>query len=798
MRYSLPAVAVDEEALGIVQNRILKVMLQKMHVNGNLPTSIRHGPIEMGGLGMYDLRTETGIEAIKFLRNSIYSDSEPGNLIRINIQYSQLESGIGEPLLAHPTIHIPYLTPTWVLSVRQFLSCHNMSIKLSDEFSIPLQGVEDDYIMQRSHLSRYTVSQQRDINLVRLHLQVTTLAEITDTNRPTAISLSALDGVRSSTWENNPLWPRQEVPTPHQRRLWKRYIKSSYLRYVPYWKIPPTPQHAGTGKTRQSKSDAAPLAPTSFSSLSEYVNTLPKTQRRLLADLDQQVTDLQVWRAFRSKAKLYIASDGGLDGVQGTHGWVLSTKTQVLFKCSGPVDGPFATASSTRSELAGCASSLLLVTIIARMWGVRHRSSFIWLTDSRAAISRIQRYSRRGRKVTKMPNDVDLLSLIATLLTELRRPFKPEWVRGHQDSLQSYERLPFKARLNIDADFLATRYRKRGRYRSSPRVDHQHGQQVSILIQGIPLTSHFDSCIRFHINGYHIRQYMQQRHAWSDATWEDIDFALFGQHFKRLRQNHQITHMKRVHGQLPIGRRRYQQARVQDPNLKLCPCCKTHEESADHLLRCRENPAFSSSMKQLRREMVTGDAHPFRYILMEGIERWSNNQTFSPQISQFPRHLHDHIEAALEAQLCIGWEEALSGFLSKQWSTLSSLEMYHSNHTDVALGMNRMRVCISSIYAHSQRMWIARNGVLHSNDDEQQLTIRSVEAAEIRSLYRKPHLLREGDRHYCERSLDRLLNGPPSTRRRWLRRVRKSMDEQRRDGGRQSLITNYFGRQIVE
>jgi hypothetical protein len=37
MRYSLPAVAIDEEALGTVQNRILRVMLQKMHVNGNLP-----------------------------------------------------------------------------------------------------------------------------------------------------------------------------------------------------------------------------------------------------------------------------------------------------------------------------------------------------------------------------------------------------------------------------------------------------------------------------------------------------------------------------------------------------------------------------------------------------------------------------------------------------------------------------------------------------------------------------------------------------------------------------------------
>ena len=647
--------------------------------------------------------------------------------------------------------------------------------------------------MQRSHLSRYTVSQQRDINLVRLYLQVTTLADITDVNRLSAISLSALDGIRSDTWANNPLWPRQETPIPSQRRLWKRYIKSLYLRYIPYWKYPPTTTH-GITPTLMSNSDVGLTAPISFSTLSEYVRTLPSTQRRLLADLKQESTDLQVWRAFRSRAKLYIASDGGLDGVQGTHDWVLSTKTHVLFKCSGPVDGNLATASSTRSELAGCVSSLLLVTIIARMWGVRHRSSFCWITDSRAAISRVQRYSRRGSRATKMPNDVDLLSLISILLTELRRPFKPEWVRGHQDSLQSNERLPFKARLNIDADFLATRYRKHGRLRSSPRVDHQYGQQVSILIQSTPLTSQFDSCIRFHVNGYHLRQYMQQQHSWDDASWDNIDFALFGQHFKRLRQTQQLTHTKRVHGQLPIGTRRYQQARVQEPHLKLCPCCKTHVESSDHLLRCKENPVYSSSLTQLRRELVTRDTHPFRYLIMEGIEHWLNDTPFAPQILQYPCHLHDHIQAALEAQSRIGWEEALSGFLSTHWSSLSSCDMYVPASTDTDLGAKRMRACISSIYEHSQRTWIARNEVLHSHEDAQLSNIRYAETAEIRALHQQPHLLQAGDRHYCERSLARLLNGPPSTRRRWLRRVRKSMDEHRRDGGRQSLITNYFAR----
>jgi hypothetical protein len=86
---------------------------------------------------MYDLRREVGIKAIKFLCNSIYSDSEPGNMMRLNIRNSQLESGIGEPLLAHPAIHILYLTPTWVLSVRQFLSCNHMSIKLSMSIRYP-------------------------------------------------------------------------------------------------------------------------------------------------------------------------------------------------------------------------------------------------------------------------------------------------------------------------------------------------------------------------------------------------------------------------------------------------------------------------------------------------------------------------------------------------------------------------------------------------------------------------------------------------------------------------------------
>ena len=122
MRYGLAALAIDEEELSSVQSSVIRSMLQKMGVQSTIPTAIRHDPIELGGMGIYDLRTEAGLEAVKFFRDSIYSESENGNLLRLNMQYSQLEAGVGDLLLEKPDIHLPYLTPTWLATVAPAVS----------------------------------------------------------------------------------------------------------------------------------------------------------------------------------------------------------------------------------------------------------------------------------------------------------------------------------------------------------------------------------------------------------------------------------------------------------------------------------------------------------------------------------------------------------------------------------------------------------------------------------------------------------------------------------------------------
>ena len=107
MRYGLAAVVLDEEILGRVQSKVVQSsILRKLQVQSTIPTAIQHGPAEFGGLDIYDLRTEADLEALQFLRDAPYSGSENGQLIRLNLRYSQIEAGIGQSLLANPGIYL--------------------------------------------------------------------------------------------------------------------------------------------------------------------------------------------------------------------------------------------------------------------------------------------------------------------------------------------------------------------------------------------------------------------------------------------------------------------------------------------------------------------------------------------------------------------------------------------------------------------------------------------------------------------------------------------------------------------
>ncbi|KAI2501852.1 hypothetical protein MHU86_12617 [Fragilaria crotonensis] len=475
MRYSLAALAVDEEELGSVQSKVLAAMLQGMGVSSKLPTAIRHAPLDMGGIELLDLRTEMGIASLRLIRNSVFANSEVGKMIVMNVQYSQLEAGTGYNILEKPSQHVSYLTPTWITSVRQFISNHAITITFTEQLLPALRTTRDKYIMDPNHLHRYSLAQQHDINLVRIYLQATTLSDMSAGTDGRTICTSYAKGIRPSDFKHSSTWPRQATPSLKQQRLWTSYITTSYIRYHPYWEEPMGAFLPKTGTTHKTSIDPlhTPNEATSYSSLRKFLKAIPRFYSRLLSHYEQKATDLQVWQAFRSKKRLEIVTDGSLEShTTGTFGWKLMTPKDVtLYQGTGPVDGPPEISSSTRSELGGFAAPLLLIAAVARFWGLRHRCRYRWIVDSQCAITKVKLVTFRGSKPRRQLNNVDYLSLIASLHNELRapRPSPGSKSPGPDNKLLQPSR---DARNNVDVDALAATHSNMKRTKPIQHIPH--------------------------------------------------------------------------------------------------------------------------------------------------------------------------------------------------------------------------------------------------------------------------------------------------------------------------------------
>ena len=316
------------------------------------------------------------------------------------------------------------------------------------------------------------------------------------------------------------------------------------------------------------------------------------------------------------------------------------------------------------------------------------------------------------------------------------------------------------------------------------------------LHQWLTANSQYDACIRYHINGYHLRQYLQDKNGWSDSVWTEIDFATFGNHFRRMTPSNQVLHMKVVHIQLTLGDRRLCQSPVLEESLGRCPSCQSVKETTDHFLRCDANPAYGKGIQELRSVLQIAPNHPVFRILFAGVKHWLSNKddVFTPDIRGYLTHLLPLIELAIQSQARIGWYQVIKGFLSDKWRELTSMDLFKVSKKDDQLGAYRMIQLVKKLYAFNSSMWKSCNKILHSTDSQTMAEIRSTENAEIRHYFQHPGLLAFNDQHLCAGSLDRLPAGSASTRRRWLRRVKLSCDLASRDSARQSLITSFFVR----
>lgn len=787
MRYSLPAIAIDEEELETIQTRIMPTIVQKLGMSSKLATAVRHGPISMGGLGLMDIRTECGIEMIKYFRHQVYGKMEVGELLIIQLKTLQLEAGIQEHLLEAPTIPIPYLTSTWLTSMCQFLSNHNLTISVSDVLQYSLQGSNDEYIMQPDRLAFYNASQQRDINLVRLYMQCTLLSDMSDATNPRCISNSFLVGERPSHFTSKTGWPRQERPSPKQRRLWKRFISSQYLRYGQFWKRRPTE----TLRDLKSRTRANEGSEASSLSISDQMVDLPKHQRRLLSHVALCATEEEVWKASRSRRRLTIATDGGLKVDTGTFGWTLSTHdNRTLYEGAGPVDGPRDVTNSTRCEIAGLAAPLLIIRLLTKQWGIKFKSSFRWVCDSKSAISNVNKHTS-DQVTRRQPAYVDLLAQIGVFKTTIGKRIRPKWVKGHQTQKHSASNKDIAR--NNRADELATWFREQHpRLKSTEHMNHLPEERVSIWIQGVKQVSQVENCVRYHINGYHLRTYLQSRHEWTNEVWDAIDLRMLGQFCRSLTPGRQTAQTKFMYNQRNTGVQRHKVARIKDPKLLLCPCCLMVEETNDHVLQCVENPGRIKALQRLRQAFDSAGLLPGVKVLKDMVMGWLNSTPREVDMDEFPTLHITVLDMAMRQQTQIGWPAALRGFLSVHWNYAFSMQMGANEEVIPAKGDQITRKILRAFHNFSIEVWKDRNQKLHGETSNGVRELRCPDLIEITHLHSHPEMVSAGDRHFCDRPLESLLRAGHSARRRWIQYMRRARARYDRDGSKQTVITTYF------
>ena len=182
----------------------------------------------------------------------------------------------------------------------------------------------------------------------------------------------------------------------------------------------------------------------------------------------------------------------------------------------------------------GFTALLLLVAVLARFWGLKHRCKFRWIADSKVAINRVVLVTRKDHCCpTQQPDNCNYLSLIQ----ELRRPLSSEWIKGHQDETKSYEQLSSDAKLNVDTDRLATAIHKNPRAKPMRSTEHLPATKMSIQILSTRFVyGNFDGNIRYHVNAGYMKAYLQARNNWSETVWKTIDMTSFGRHFKTITQ----------------------------------------------------------------------------------------------------------------------------------------------------------------------------------------------------------------------------------------------------------------------
>lgn len=98
-RYGMHVTISNDKTLDKIQAPIIAAILNSMGYNSHFPKAMRHGPMELGGAGILDLKTIHGSTKAQHILQHIRINRSTGQTMRIAVDWVQQLIGTSTPLL---------------------------------------------------------------------------------------------------------------------------------------------------------------------------------------------------------------------------------------------------------------------------------------------------------------------------------------------------------------------------------------------------------------------------------------------------------------------------------------------------------------------------------------------------------------------------------------------------------------------------------------------------------------------------------------------------------------------------
>ena len=427
---------------------------------------------------------------------------------------------------------------------------------------------------------------------------------------------------------------------------------------------------------------------------------------------------------------LRAASDGSVRFLtQGAYGWVLCTDQGVQAATGmGPARGP--RPSSYRAEAYGLLSILRFLIRIAEFTGTIDPWHGTLATDSQSVLKTLGGGDKKFLALDE-PVRIDGTTVVLDvlcpdwdILIEIQHALEQlpglclKYIKGHQDDKLPYERLPLLARLNVEADALASQFQNHhGQDRPIALLTSRARVQIH-LIDGT-VTSSLAATLRHAYSGPPLLEYVRTRNKWSEATIASINWQAHGSALRKQisRRRHYV---KLVHDLLPT----HSQANRMDKGKRTCPSCASLHEDRDHILRCP-----SAERNKWRHKLLTTltdvctthhTYRPLQDLLLEAVRQWLYPEPLLhntlPQGGNYPMELR----SLIDAQTRIGWRQLFNGRFCQQWADIQNTHLYNIRHhltTKNNSGQKWQVAIITVLWEEWHSLWVMRNEDVHGKDE---------------------------------------------------------------------------------